>query len=171
MGNFPLYAIGSGGAYSVAVLAAHLHQTFCGRMAKPLTPLAVAQAPVRKASAMLISASGRNPDVIGSFKRLVDLEPEALAVLCLRKGSPLARLARRYSHVRLIEEDLPSGKDGFVATNSVIAFGMLLWRAYSLAFANRWTGAPELEATLGTTESLQRCLNHCLRHCVVGNIS
>jgi hypothetical protein len=108
---------------------------------------------------MLISASGRNPDVIGTFKRLVDLEPEVLTVLCLRKGSPLARFAQRYSHVHLIEEDLPSGKDGFVATNSVIAFGVLLWRAYSLAFANRWTGAPDLDATLGTTESLQTCLN------------
>jgi hydroxymethylpyrimidine pyrophosphatase-like HAD family hydrolase len=154
-GSFPLYAVGSGGAYSTAVLAAQLHQVFTGRMARPLTPLAATQAAVRSASVMLISASGSNPDIIGSFKRLVDLEPEALAVLCLRRNSPLSQLARKYSHVRLFEEALPSGKDGFVATNSVIAFGIVLWRAYTLAFASQWTKSAGLNKILGTTEALR----------------
>jgi len=59
-GSFPLYAVGSGGAYSTAVLAAQLHQVFTGRMARPLTPLAATEAAVRSASVMLVSASGSN---------------------------------------------------------------------------------------------------------------
>jgi hydroxymethylpyrimidine pyrophosphatase-like HAD family hydrolase len=153
MGSFPLYAVGSGGAFSTSVQSAQLHQLHCGQMARPLTPLAATQAPVRKASVLLLSASGRNPDIIGCFRRLLDLEPEVMTVLCLRRDSPLARLARKHPQVYLIEENLPSGKDGFVATNSVLAFSALLWRAYSLAFTGQWPGPGALTDLLGTEQS------------------
>lgn len=153
MGSFPLYAVGSGGAFSTAVQVAQLHQLHTCQMARPLTPLAVTKAPVRNCSVVLLSASGRNPDVIGCFKRLLNLEPEEMTVLCLRRDSPLARLACKYPQVHLIEENLPSGKDGFIATNSVLAFGVLLWRAYSIAFTGQWPGPGALSKVLGTAQS------------------
>lgn len=159
MGSFPLYAVGSGGAFSTAVQVAQLHQFHSGQMARPLTPLAVTQAPVRKGSVLLLSASGRNPDVIGCLKRLLDLEPEVMTVLCLRRDSPLARLARKYPQVHLIEENLPSGKDGFVATNSVLAFSALLWRAYSGAFTGQLPGLGALTDILGTAQSSKRWMH------------
>src|SRR6185369_1047181 len=46
------------------------------------------------------------------------------------KESRVASLAARYRMVDFICFDLPTGKDGFLATNSLLAFGVLLSRAY-----------------------------------------
>jgi hypothetical protein len=51
-------------------------------------------------------------------------------VVCARTDSPLTRLAAAHNWVRLFAFDLPAGKDGFLATNSLLASAVLLGRAY-----------------------------------------
>jgi hydroxymethylpyrimidine pyrophosphatase-like HAD family hydrolase/fructoselysine-6-P-deglycase FrlB-like protein len=127
-----LVAIGSGGSYSAAVLASYLHNRYTGQLALTATPLLAAGiSGTRDDAAFIFSAGGRNSDVLGICQSLIAKEPASMGVVCLRSESPLGRLCRRYEFVGCTELDMPSGKDGFVATNSLVAFGTILCRAYS----------------------------------------
>jgi hydroxymethylpyrimidine pyrophosphatase-like HAD family hydrolase len=53
-----------------------------------------------------------------------------MGALCGDPSSPLARAAEACSYCDLAAFDLPAGKDGFLATNSLLAFCVLLTRAY-----------------------------------------
>jgi len=142
---FPLLALGSGGSLTTAHLVASLHQRYAGHIAKAVTPLElVRDMPDRvKIAVLLLSAEGKNSDVIGAFEHTVAREPSHLAVLCMRTTSPLAALARPYRYVATIDFDLPAGKDGFLATNSLLASSVVLCRAYveALSVANPLPGS------------------------------
>lgn len=127
-----LICIGSGGSYSAAVLASWIHQEYTGQLGLPATPLQAARtAAVRNSATLILSAGGRNPDVLGVLRHILKQEPRALGVICLAKGSPLADLCADYRFVHCAEFAPPAGKDGFVATNSLLAMIVLLWRAYA----------------------------------------
>jgi fructoselysine-6-P-deglycase FrlB-like protein len=134
--GLPLVAVGSGGSYTSAQFAAALHRRYCSVAATAMTPLEAVATPqsLRQAAVLLLTAGGRNADVLGAFERLAEREPRRLLVLCTRAGSPLARIARRHSAVDFAEFEPPSGKDGFLATNSLLATVVLLTRAYVAAF-------------------------------------
>ena len=57
-----------------------------------------------------------------------------MGVLCADASSPLARAAEECTYCDLALFDLPGGKDGFLATNSLVAFCVLLTRAYETLF-------------------------------------
>jgi len=56
-----------------------------------------------------------------------------MVLVCGDPDSPLMRLARQFRYVELFPFDLPAGKDGFLATNSLVASAVFLYRAYSRA--------------------------------------
>lgn len=133
----PLLALGSGGSLTVAHFAASLHQRYTGHIAKAVTPLELVRDIPDKSSVavLLLSAEGKNSDVISAFEHTVAREPSHLTVLCMHAASPLATLARTYRYVDTIDFDLPSGKDGFLATNSLLASSVVLCRAYTEALS------------------------------------
>src|SRR5947209_11059769 len=135
--SLPIIATGSGGSLTAAHFASSLHQRCAGRIAKAVTPLElVSSAPsVKDVSVLMLSAGGGNPDIIGAFKKVVAREPQRLIVVCSRTKSPLSRLARSYRYVDLVDFDLPTGKDGFLATNSLVAFSVMLCRAWATALS------------------------------------
>jgi hydroxymethylpyrimidine pyrophosphatase-like HAD family hydrolase/fructoselysine-6-P-deglycase FrlB-like protein len=145
----PLIAIGSGGSLTIASLAALLHVDFTGHIASYMTPFEFVSRKntVQKTAIFIFSAGGRNSDILSTFEEAVCREPYQLTIVCGRKNSPLSRLALKYSYVRFIElEHLPFKKDGYISTNSLLAFSTLLVRAYlSLCEDN----AMNLPATLG----------------------
>lgn len=63
-----------------------------------------------------------------------------LGVMCGRPGSPLTKLAQAHEYVDLLLFDPPAGKDGFLATNSLMAFNALLTRAYLSEFGQDVAG-------------------------------
>jgi fructoselysine-6-P-deglycase FrlB-like protein len=131
----PLIAIGSGGSLSAAHFAVALHQASCRRIAKAMSPLesnafAVATADV---SFLLLTAGGGNTDILSAFESIVVQEPAYITVLIGSSGSKLAHLVARYRHVECCELIPPSGGDGFLATNSLLAFCVALARAYGAA--------------------------------------
>lgn len=142
--RLPLIAVGSGGSYTSAQFAAALHRRYCSVAAVAMTPLEAVTTPesLRQTAVMLLTAGGRNADVLGAFERLTEREPEQLLVLCARTGSPLARISRKHPAVEFAEFELPSGKDGFLATNSLLATVVVLTRLYVAAF-NAPTPLPE----------------------------
>lgn len=138
----PLLAIGSGGSLTAAHALTTLHRTFTGRIATVATPLEAITEPLESQfSAWLLSASGRNVDILAAFRALVDREPKQLSIICGKNGSPLGKLSQSYGYTDLIEFESPAGKDGFLATNSLLAFVTLLTRAYMAEFGEGEEGA------------------------------
>jgi hydroxymethylpyrimidine pyrophosphatase-like HAD family hydrolase len=127
----PLLSIGSGGSFTSAVFASLLHQ-HAGNMAMPITPLEIVSLdyPLNKMSLIFLSAGGSNSDLLISFHLAVREEPRNLMVLCATRESSLKKIAKDYHYVDLFEFESLAGRDGFLATNSMLGFVMLLTRAY-----------------------------------------
>jgi fructoselysine-6-P-deglycase FrlB-like protein len=137
--SLPLVAVGSGGSLSAAQFAVSLHHQFAGASARAVTPLLLTRqtATLRREAVMFFSAGGSNPDVLCAFRRAVEAEPRHLVVVCARVDSPLASLAKRYRWVTVLEFEVPAGRDGFLATNSLLAFGIILTMAYERSAKKR----------------------------------
>ena len=136
-GLAPLRAIGSGGSLTGAHALAGLHQHYAGRLAAVTTPLDAADEPLDATVATwLLSAGGGNVDIVATAKTLILREPRQLCVLCGRDSSPLAELCRQHPFVDLLLYPPPAGKDGFLATNSLLGFSALLTRAYAAEFGS-----------------------------------
>ena len=150
--SLPLVAIGSGGSFTTADFAAALHRTFSRKLASAMTPMeaAVPSLDLRGMAVLLATAGGKNPDVLAAFRGLAVREPRRFIVLCMTVGSPLARLGAKYPFVDYIEADLPSGKDGFLATNSLLASTVLLVRAYDEVFGTPCPLPADLSTLLRT---------------------
>lgn len=152
----PLIAIGSGGSFTTSAFTADCHEFFCRRLAKAITPLELmAGNPEKEASYVILSAAGKNRDILAAFRHLLDAEPASIIILCTSVGSPLAELARPYSWVDIVEYELPTGKDGFVATNSLFASCVLVARAFSEVTGAEltWPSAFEDLTTMRSTRS------------------
>ena len=139
-GLSPLRVIGSGGSLTGAHALAGLHQRHTGKVAAVATPLEVVEAvdePLDATAAVwLLSAGGGNADILAAARALILREPRQIGVLCGREASPLARLCRRHPFIDLLLYPPPTGKDGFLATNSLLGFAALLTRAYATEFGS-----------------------------------
>lgn len=160
-----LIAIGSGGSYTVANFAASLHQRYTGKLSKPVTPLEYVSdaSAVSEAAILVFSATGRNPDILGAFKKAIESEPKQLIVVCFQPGSPLVQLASPYRYVDTFAVQLPSGKDGFLATNSLLATAILLYRAYDASFCRGTTFPKNYNDLLGIKRKSSKELFSSLR--------
>lgn len=127
----PLLAIGSGGSLTACHVMASLHRRIARQPARVCTPLAFLQEGACGGEApWFISAGGSNADILKAFEASVEAEPRVTGVLCGNPSSLLARAAQACAYCDLALFDLPSGKDGFLATNSLLAFCVILTRAY-----------------------------------------
>jgi len=130
----PLLAVGSGGSLSTACLIADLEQSQRGCFSRFETPLLASPVPESLAGAriFIVSARGRNPDVLGFAKLAVAAEPNHLISLCCMKDSPLTKLVCSFARGDGFEFDSPAGKDGYLATNSLVALHTMIARAYGV---------------------------------------
>lgn len=129
LGAYNLVAVGSGGSLAAASFAALLHETVTGRLARAATPLeAITRAPLRDTGALLLSARGTNTDIRRTAELLPRLGYEAVTAVTTRQGSPLGNVLRTYG-ATTHEFAVPGGRDGFLATNSLVATLVLLYRA------------------------------------------
>ena len=137
--RYPLIAIGSGGSLSAAKFVCHLHQLASGQLARPATPMEVvsmleetgSRRSIINSAVICLTAGGANTDIRRAWKFLIDAEPRHLTALCARTNSPLAQVGEKYSYTRIFDFDLPSKKDGFLATNSLLAFLVIICRVFS----------------------------------------
>ena len=109
---------------------AHLHQRLARQLGVAEKPLELAELGAAPLSNWLLSAEGSNVDILGAAERLACEEPRQLAILCGRPGSPLADIGSSHQFIALCLYPPPSGKDGFLATNSLFGFAALLARSY-----------------------------------------
>ena len=129
--GLPLYVVGSGGSLSAAVFVSLLHQ-WTGTMSKYITPLELQEFDRLhgRCAVLLISASGNNVDIMAALEKSVSLEPALLGVVCASEDNGLTRRASKHGGIHLHAMWTPAGRDGFLATNSLLATEVWMARAY-----------------------------------------
>ena len=129
----PLICIGSGGSYSAASYAAMLYKQMCG-LAVSMTPLTFdtsAETIIQNSKLLFFSASGRNKDFLIAFQRGLEVGRGDMAGVCLRESSKLdAIIEKCNSDFQKHIFPIPTIKDGFLATNSLVAFFVLMYRCF-----------------------------------------
>lgn len=128
----PLHVVGSGGSFSAAHAIAGTHQRLGGAVGQPITPLLYGGLSQFGPSggSLIVSAGGKNPDVLAALKAAITREAGPVVVLCGQEKSKLQTLASQYRSIDCIGVSLPAGKDGYLATNSLLAFAVLAAKAY-----------------------------------------
>lgn len=125
-----LQAIGSGGSYSVANYHAMLHQHTFNKFSKSTTPLDfMLNLPDNCTAVSFLTAGGANTDILASWKTAIEKDFSHYLALVMRENSKIFRLSENNSGA-VFSFSPPSGKDGFLATNTIIASAVLLARAY-----------------------------------------
>lgn len=128
----PLVCIGSGGSLSACHYAAMLYKLRNGVLAEAMTPLQLMYAGrdiIRDSKLLFLSASGKNKDILNAIKYGVKYNEAGMMSLTLRKNNLSEELIEKYPKVQRWCEDIPSDKDGFLATNTLAATFTLLCKA------------------------------------------
>lgn len=126
-----IIAIGSGGSFTTATFMASLHEAFTGRVSRAATPLELICNPTIASTSpiFIVSAEGKNPDVLEALRRARRSSSRNIHVLTNRASTPLCELADSLSDVSTHIFPL-SDKDGYLATNSLLMDAALVARAY-----------------------------------------
>jgi fructoselysine-6-P-deglycase FrlB-like protein len=118
-----LVAVGSGGSLTAAHALASLHQSYTGKVGLVQTPLEAVESRLEAfVSHWLLSAGGSNVDINAAALALIERECRQVAVMCGRAGSPITEICDRHPFADLLLFPPPAGKDGILATNSLLAF-------------------------------------------------
>lgn len=128
----PLVCIGSGGSLSACHYAAMLYKQRNGVLAQAMTPLQLMYSGreiIRSNKLLFLSASGKNKDILNAIKYGVKYNETGMMSLTLRKNNLIEELLEQHPKVLRWCEDIPSEKDGFLATNSLVATFTLLCKA------------------------------------------
>lgn len=126
-----LIGVGSGGSYTVASLLCNLHEAYTGRVSRPSTPLELICNPTLASASpvFLISAEGKNPDIVEGLVRARRHSSRTIHVLTNRDASPLMDRVGKLSDIIPHIFEL-ADKDGYLATNSLLLDAVLVARAY-----------------------------------------
>jgi fructoselysine-6-P-deglycase FrlB-like protein len=126
-----LIGVGSGGSFTVASLLCNLHEAYTGRVSRPSTPLEIICNPTLAASSpvFLISAEGKNPDIIEALQRTRLHSARAIHVITNRNTCPLMEQVRQLTDIPAHVFELVE-KDGYLATNSLLLDAVVLARSY-----------------------------------------
>lgn len=153
--------VGSGGSFTVASLLCKLHEAYTGRVSRPSTPLEIICNPTLAASSpiFLISAEGKNPDIVEALQRARRHSPRAVHVLTNRATSPLTQSVDQLTDVSTHVFELAQ-KDGYLATNSLLLDAVLIARAYGELNESPDYLPAELSQLRTGTQSLEEWFAH-----------
>src|SRR5260370_34552440 len=87
----------------------------------------------KPAAIVLVSAGGKNPDILGVAHAAVESEAKSLIALCASRNSPLSRIVNAFNRGFCFDFELASGRDGFLATNSLLALSTVALTAYGFS--------------------------------------
>ncbi|WP_126242932.1 HAD family hydrolase [Burkholderia gladioli] len=126
-----MIGVGSGGSFTVASLLCSLHEAYTGRVSRPSTPLEIICTPALASSSpvFLVSAEGKNPDIVEALERARRFSSRTVHVLTNRQDSPLMEHVQELPGVKPYVFELAK-KDGYLATNSLLLDAVLVARAY-----------------------------------------
>ena len=139
--SLPLIAVGSGGSFSAAEVMVSCHERLARSLGRAVTPLEMISAlpASRDVSVWFFSAGGGNVDIRRAYKHALINESRQVAAIVGKLNSKMFTTSAEHHYSDFIEVDLPSGHDGFLATNSLLAFTILICKAYDKAVGNLGT--------------------------------
>jgi hypothetical protein len=159
--GYPLLTIGSGGSLSAAHLAATLHESSTQNPASVCTPLEFLTGSQSGTSTaiLLLSAGGRNPDVLSALWQAIHVEPPWTTVICGNGGRN-----GRYTEALLKHIDAPNipietmFKRVRSTLDQLTNGGQMSWEHTSLIgdfrFQRRAAPGAERYATMALSDSL-----------------
>lgn len=127
----PVFIIGTGGSLTSAEFCKRLFDQH-GVAAQVITPLEFLHSRInfRGSSVFILSAGGNNKDILAAFNSAVAREAKHIINICAARNSRLARAALSSDRAFTFDFTLPGGRDGYLATNSLIATCLILARAF-----------------------------------------
>lgn len=158
--GLPRVFIGSGGSLSAAHLAASF-SVDAGLVAVAMTPYQYIFSSWSKlpAKVIAVSAGGRNVDVINACKMAKNNEAQQFAAILMKTGTALETVMENEERLKAFAFDLPN-RDGFLATNSLVAFYCILTRIYfdEAMMVEDWSNIckveDEIKSFIGSTHYL-----------------
>lgn len=157
----PFIVVGSGGSFSLAALIQQLHETINFQLSKAVTPLQLYDLPIpiiEKSVILFVSAGGSNPDIISAFE-FGSRHTAKLVAVTLSPGSELDKMAGSSGNTA-ITFDSPAGKDGFLATNSLMFMAIVFVRAFAAATGKIMSLPAELDVFLHGINSMTDSQNN-----------
>ena len=128
-----ILAVGSGGSSTAAAFVASLHERKFGKLSRAVTPLEVCTGPqLDDVAAIFLSAEGRNKDILAAAEATVGVDKGSIC-MTLTSDNPLLEYCESLGVATPIGFEMPWEKDGYLATNSLIAMMTLFARAYTEA--------------------------------------
>ncbi len=129
--NISLITIGSGGSFSACHYASMLYKLNCST-STPMTPFLLWNYfnLMKESKLIYISASGKNNDIVMGFKKGIEYNQVGISNLSMRLNNSLYNYAKDYPQILSCNYDFPEKKDGFLATNSLIAFFIILYKSF-----------------------------------------
>ena len=116
--DMPLVAVGSGGSVTAAEFASLMHPG----VSRVMTTEEFLERPIpHECAVLLISAGGRNHDILASYAKAARSKPKVLGVVCADAEGLLVKTASSNPDVLVHAATLPTGRDGFLATNTLLA--------------------------------------------------
>ncbi|WP_273457408.1 HAD-IIB family hydrolase [Nevskia ramosa] len=126
-----LIVVASGGSFGAAQLIAQLHGDHRGPLAVAMTPLDfIATVTHTDAAIWFLSASGSNQEILHAWRTARAMEVRDVVVMCGTVDSLLVKEVKAHGISLPMTFDIPAGRDGFLATNSLAAFTALALRLY-----------------------------------------
>jgi len=139
----PLLIVGSGGSATGGHLIARLQEFYARQPVRVVTPYEFTLLPADEmSSVLLLSAGGSNPDILAAADHAVAVEYPVVAAIVAKSFSPVAKRIGDCRFGLHFGFDVPTGKDGFLATNSLLATALLVSRAYTRAFGSPFDPEP-----------------------------
>lgn len=128
--NLPRVFLASGGSLSAAYFAAGLSLE-AGCPAVAMTPYQFIFGPWSKipSKILLISSSGRNVDIVNALKTSLETKASHIAAITLKNNNHLQTIMHGQKYGKCFSFHL-AASDGFIATNSILAFYALFIRIY-----------------------------------------
>ena len=156
--KIPLIAVGSGGSVTAAEIVSLLHPA----VSRIMTTYEFIQSDIPvNCAVLLISASGKNRDILAAYEKATRINPKVLGIVCTSESGDLAQIAKINFNVLLHAVTPPTGRDGFLATNTLLATVVWLFRAWScdipLSLHNAaYSGKPLMTFDSSISESLEK---------------
>jgi hydroxymethylpyrimidine pyrophosphatase-like HAD family hydrolase len=126
---------GSGGSYAAASYLARIHEEYTSNVATSRTPLSFLTSNLPENSCVaLISASGRNKDILRSLKFAVKKDIENILIITNTGDSPLANRGKELGNALVFDLDLSVRRDGYLATNTLLGTVTTVYKAYHDAY-------------------------------------
>lgn len=134
-----------------AVVAAMLHEQVTGQPAKAVTPHEISTSPLslEGTAVWALSASGKNVDIKRAVQHAIDHDAGSTAVVCARTKSPALEMVRGRHRSHAVGFELAGSGDGFLATKSLLATIVLLFRAYDIESEGAFAVPATLADALG----------------------